>query len=379
MLSCTAAETPVHREMTEPSIAQEAGRNPGDLPELLLEWYDRHRRILPWRTPPGGCPDAYCVWLSEIMLQQTTVTTVKPYFEAFLRRWPTVHDLAAAALDDVLHAWQGLGYYARARNLHKCAVTVSRDMGGRYPDTEAALRELPGIGPYTAAAVAAIAFDRPATVLDGNVERVMARLHGVSEPLPGVKPRLRILAAQLTPRRRPGDYAQAIMDLGATVCTPKRPACTTCPWSEPCLARESGRPELLPKRSPRPVRPVRRGVAFWVMRSDGAVLLRRRAERGLLGGMMEVPSTAWRARSWSEAEARKAAPVAAEWRVLPGVVRHGFTHFELKLKIWAGRIDTSDGVEGVWCPVDRFGDYALPTLMKKVVAHASEFQARAWD
>ena len=341
-----------------------------DLAARLLLWYDRHRRAMPWRAPPGTRAEPYAVWLSEVMLQQTTVAAVGPYFSAFMARWPTVHALAGAGLDEVLHAWQGLGYYARARNLHECARIVSREMGGRFPDTEPALRALPGIGAYTGAAIAAIAFDRPSTVVDGNVERVTARLRGVDAPLPGSKGRLRDLAAALTPATRAGDYAQAIMDLGATICTPRRPACAICPWCEACVARARGDPETLPRREPRRARPLRRGVAFWLRRADGSVLLRRRPARGLLGGMMEVPSTDWCEGGVGEAEIRAAAPVAVEWRRLPGAARHGFTHFELELEVLTADIDGGAAVEGVWCPLHRLGEHALPTAMKKVIAHA---------
>jgi A/G-specific adenine glycosylase len=335
----------------------------------LLAWYDRHRRTLPWRAAPGAAADPYHVWLSEIMLQQTTVATVGPYFAKFLKRWPEVSALAAAELDDVLHAWAGLGYYARARSLHACARHVHGELDDRFPDAEAALRELPGIGAYTAAAIAAIAFGRRAVVVDGNVERVMARLFAVETPLPAAKPTLRAHADSLTPTARPGDYAQAVMDLGATICAPRRPRCTECPWAGICAARRAGVTENLPRRAPKAERPTRHGVAFWIERADGAVLLRRRPARGLLGAMMEFPSTEWRARKWSAATARKQAPVDAEWTSLPGQVRHGFTHFRLELDVMAGRVDDGDA-DGVWCPPDRFGDYALPTLMRKVAAHA---------
>lgn len=345
---------------------------PTDIPaRKLLAWYDRHRRTLPWRAAPGAAADPYHVWLSEIMLQQTTVVTVGPYFAKFLKRWPDVGGLAAAELDDVLHAWAGLGYYARARNLHACARHVRDRLDGRFPDDEAALRALPGIGAYTAAAVAAIAFGRRAVVVDGNVERVMARLFAVETPLPVAKSVLRAHADSLTPTARPGDYAQAVMDLGATVCAPRKPRCPECPWAGICAARRAGVAESLPRRAPKPERPTRHGVAFWIERADGAVLLRRRPARGLLGAMMEFPSTEWRARKWSTAAARKQAPVDAEWTPLPGPVRHGFTHFRLELDVLAGRVDNGDrGADGVWCPPDRFGDYALPTLMRKVAAHA---------
>ena len=343
---------------------------PAASPAALLAWYDRHRRVLPWRAAAGERPDPYRVWLSEIMLQQTTVATVGRYFVAFLERWPTVEALAAADLDAVLHAWQGLGYYARARNLHRCARTVAADHGGRFPDTEEGLRALPGVGRYTAAAIAAIAFGRRATVVDGNVERVVARLHAVEAAMPAAKPTLYGLAAALTPAQRAGDFAQAMMDLGATVCTPRSPRCGLCPWADACRARAAGIAEALPRRAEKAARPVRHGVAFWIARADGSVLLRRRAEEGLLGGMIEVPSTDWRAAPWTEAEAVRHAPAGAGFRPLPGVVRHVFTHFALELRVMAAAAHAAPAEAGFWCPIDRFGEHAFPTVMKKVVRHA---------
>jgi A/G-specific adenine glycosylase len=338
--------------------------------ERLLAWYDRHRRRLPWRALPGEAADPYRVWLSEIMLQQTTVVTVGPYFERFLERWPTVRALAASPLDDVLQVWAGLGYYARARNLHACAQAVVSEHGGRFPDSEAGLRALPGIGAYTAAAVAAIAFDRQAGVMDGNIERVLTRLHAIADPLPAIKPALRQLATDLTPAARPGDYAQAMMDLGATLCTPRKPACSLCPLTEACAARRAGNQEDYPAKQAKPERPLRRGVVFWTMRGDGAVLLRRRPEKGLLGGMIEVPSTDWTVAPVDLASARGAAPIAAPWRVLDGLVTHGFTHFQLELTVMAAKVRLGDPKLGIWCPLDRIGEQALPTLFRKVVRHA---------
>jgi len=332
----------------------------------LLAWYDRHRRKLPWRAPPGIPPDPYRVWLSEIMLQQTTVPTVEPYFDRFVARWPDISALAAASLDEVLQLWQGLGYYARARNLHACARTLVKRQGGGFPEEAGALRALPGIGDYTAAAIAAIAFDRRGAAVDGNVERVLARLYKVVEPLPAARARLRALATALVPDRRAGDFAQALMDLGATICTPRRPRCVLCPWRICCLAAASGRPEDLPVRGEKSERPLRYGVAFWLTRADGAVLLRRRPENGLLGGMTGVPSTPWRSAPWSFAEALQAAPAEVAWSPLPGVVRHGFTHFLLELVVLTG----TGAAEGIWSPVERLGDHPLPTLMKKVARHA---------
>ncbi|MFO0995628.1 MAG: A/G-specific adenine glycosylase [Alphaproteobacteria bacterium] len=347
------------------------------LARRLLRWYDAHRRRLPWRALPGEGSDPYRVWLSEIMLQQTTVAAVKPYFEDFLKRWPRIEDLARAEIDDVLARWQGLGYYARARNLHRCARLLCERHGGVFPESEAQLRTLPGIGAYSAAAIAAIAFGQRAVVVDGNVERVMARLHGLTIPLPKAKARIRVLADSLTPARRTGDYAQAIMDLGATVCTPRKPACDRCPWSRACAARASGSPEALPRRLKKKARPLRRGVAFWAVRSDGAVLLRRRREAGLLGGMMEIPSTDWRAGAWTHEAARPLAPLPARWRDLDGIVRCGFTHFDLELTVLAARVPNGRAApKGTfWWPLDRLGEQALPTVMKKVVAHARAAEA----
>ncbi|MEE2997005.1 MAG: A/G-specific adenine glycosylase [Pseudomonadota bacterium] len=348
------------------TFRNETNLNLEELSLTLLAWYDCHRRVMPWRALPGETPEAYAVWLSEIMLQQTTVATVGPYFERFLARWPTLTDLAAADLDDVLHAWAGLGYYARARNLHKCANVVVADLGGKFPDTEAELLKLPGIGPYTAAAVAAIAFGRRATVMDGNVERVMARLFAVGDPLPGSKLRLKKLADRLTPNVRCGDYAQATMDLGAMICSPTAPACGTCPWHEACEGRARGIAEGLPKKLRKKERPTRRGIAYWVVAEDGSVLLRRRPERGLLGGMMEIPSTEWREGDWPDDQANSA-PVVADWQPVTGIVRHSFTHFHLELRIRAAPLAGKPDLGGVWCHMDAFGDYALPTVMKKVV------------
>ena len=303
------------------------------------------------------------------MLQQTTVATVGPYFTRFLERWPDVNALAAAPLDDVLHAWQGLGYYARARNLHACARAVVERHGGTFPATEAELLTLPGIGAYTAAAVAAIAFNQKAAPVDGNIERVMARLYAVTTPLPEAKPELRALAAAMVPPARPGDFAQAAMDLGATICTPKSPKCVLCPWRDPCRARREGIAESLPARQPKRAKPLRRGVAFWITRGDGAVLLRRRIEKGLLGGMMEVPSTDWRVAGWDIKEAEKLSPISARWTALPDVVRHSFTHFDLELQVLIGKTRATKA-EGVWVQPDALGTQALPTVMKKVIAFA---------
>ncbi len=357
----------------------------------LLAWYDRHARTLPWRVPPaaraaGQRPDPYLVWLSEIMLQQTTTVAAAPYFQRFVERWPSVEALAAAPLEEVLTVWAGLGYYARARNLHACARVVAGERGGRFPDGEAELRRLPGIGPYTAAAIAAIAFDRPAAVVDGNVERVLARLFAVEAPLPDAKPALRELAAETTPERRPGDYAQAVMDLGATVCLPRKPRCLLCPLGDRCAAHAQGRAADLPRRRAKAARPRRHGVIFWLARADGAVLVQRRPERGLLGGMMEFPSTPWRGAPWPPEEALAAAPAVVDWRALPGRVRHVFTHFELELEVWSGRAagpgkvdpDKVDPGKGRrWVEPAALGGEALPSVMAKVATHVLERLATA--
>ncbi len=335
----------------------------------LLRWFDRHARALPWRAPPGVRPDPYRVWLSEIMLQQTTVAAVTPYFERFLARWPDVGALAAASLDEVLVAWQGLGYYARARNMVKCARAVMDEHGGVFPDDAEALRALPGIGPYTAAAIAAIAFGRPETVVDGNVERVIARLHAVEAPLPAAKAELGRLAARLTPKTRPGDYAQAMMDLGATLCTPRGPKCGLCPVEAACAARALGRAEDFPRRARRAPKPVRRGTAWFAVNERGEVLLRRRPADGLLGGMMEVPSSPWREGAGPEPDLPDG---VGRWRVLKTPIGHVFTHFRLELTVAWARMAAGDGEllapGGVWAAPEALHGYALPTVQKKVCA-----------
>lgn len=341
------------------------------LSRSLLDWYDRHRRVLPWRAPAGRRSDPYHVWLSEIMLQQTTVAAAGPYYARFLRRWPTVMDLAAADLDQVLTEWAGLGYYARARNLHACAKTVVDRHGGQFPADRDALRALPGIGDYTSGAIAAIAFDIRAAAVDGNAERALSRLYAVEAPMPAAKPELRALGEAMVPADRPGDFAQALMDLGATICTPRKPACTICPWRTSCIASARGIAETLPRKAEKAERPVRYGVAFWLTDSTGAVLLRRRPEKGLLGGMIEVPSTGWGPAMPTRATALKAVPIAADWSPLPGQVRHVFTHFELNLAVWtAGLSEGAERISGLWVTPDRFGEHALPSVMQKVVRHA---------
>ena len=346
-----------------------------DAGEALLDWYDLFGRQLPWRVRPedwarGVRPDPYRVWLSEIMLQQTRVTAVIPYFNAFLRRWPTVEALANAPVEAVMASWAGLGYYARARNLHACSRQVASRHDGCFPAREEELRALPGIGLYTAAAVAAIAFNEPAVPVDGNVERVMARFHGVQDPLPGANRKLRSLALSLAPSPRPGDLAQALMDLGATVCTPRKPDCPRCPLRSHCKAHRNGWEAQLPRRVPRRVRPVRRGVAYLAMRRDGAVWLVRRPAEGLLGGMLGLPGTAWTTGGPTEKEASGAAPFFAPWRKLDGEVSHVFTHFELRLSVRAAIVDGDpDMPDGRWVAAHGLDREALPKAMKKAVEH----------
>lgn len=332
-----------------------------EMAERLLAWYDRSARRLPWRVPPGSAAraDPYRTWLSEVMLQQTTVAAVGRYFAEFTRRWPTVAALAAAPDAEVMAAWAGLGYYARARNLLACARTVARDHGGRFPETEAGLAALPGIGPYTAAAVAAIAFGRPAVVMDGNVERVMARLHAVTEPLPAAKPRLKALAAALTPDRRPGDYAQAVMDLGATLCTPRSPACGICPWRDACDGCRLGIAAGLPAKTAKAAKPVRLGIAYVAVRPDGAVLLETRPPHGLLGGMLGLPGT-----GWAEAPPSPAPPAPGGWQAL-GEVRHTFTHFHLVLAVQGAMV--AAGTPGDFHPWTSGLGGRLPTVMRKAL------------
>ena len=308
------------------------------------------------------------------MLQQTTVATVGDYFRRFVERWPTIDALAAAPIDEVLSAWAGLGYYARARNLHACALAVAGPHGGRFPEDEAGLRALPGIGPYTAAAIRAIAFDHKASAVDGNVERVIARLFAIDTPLPDAKIEITARAAELVPDERAGDYAQAMMDLGATVCTPRKPLCVICPLGRGCRALKLGIAETLPKRSPKAEKPTRRGLAFVLARKDGAILLRKRPTKGLLGGMDEVPSSPWREGKFIADQAMGAAPVPARWQILDGLVRHTFTHFHLELTVARATATTGRLAElapgTTWCTVDRMTERALPTVMRKVIAHA---------
>ena len=334
----------------------------------LLAWYDRHRRALPWRALPGQAPDPYRVWLSEIMLQQTTVATVAPYYERFLARFADVHALARADEEAVMQAWAGLGYYARARNLHACARAVAE--AGGFPTTLDGRRALPGIGPYTAAAIGSIAFAIPVVPVDGNVERVTARVFAIEAELPAAKREIDAAAARLGDNpdaiARPADFTQALFDLGATICTPTSPSCVLCPWRTPCAARSRGIAAELPRKAVKRARPMRHGAHFWLTDNAGNVLLRRRPPRGLLGGMTELPGTPWRATPWTEAEALAHAPMPAQWH-LGGTARHGFTHFELAIDVYIAQVADIAG-EGFLRPVTGLAHEALPSVMRKCVA-----------
>lgn len=333
----------------------------------VLGWYDVNRRDLPWRAPAGQGADPYHVWLSEIMLQQTTVPAVRNYFARFLERWPTVADLSEAPLDDVMHAWAGLGYYARARNLHRCAQAVVREHGGRFPADVQGLRALPGVGDYTAAAIAAIAFGQPAGPVDANIERVVSRLAAITEPVSPAKTTVRRAAAALEARERPGDWAQALMDLGSAICTARAPKCLLCPAVEWCRAQAMGEPEALPVKAPKAARPLRTGIVYWLERPDGAVLLRKRPARGMLGGLWEFPSAGWDHRA-AEASDPAIEALASAWETQPGRISHGFTHFEVELQVRTGTAHPGVNLpeETCWSTHSGLADLALPTLMKKV-------------
>jgi len=342
--------------------------------EKILGWYDQNRRHLPWRSAPDVIANPYHVWLSEIMLQQTTVITVKPYFEDFLERWPQLNDLASASLDDVLHLWQGLGYYARARNLHKCANIIISEYGGNFPENENDLLKLPGIGPYTAAAIVAIAFGKKATPIDGNIERVITRLFAILEPIPLSKKKLGELACAMTPDDRAGDFAQSLMDIGATICTPKNPICKLCPLIGECAAESEGIANDLPTRAPKRSKPTREGVIFWLTNDKGEVLLRRRPEKGLLGGMVELPSSDWQENHRPLKESLSEAPAEVDWQILPGKVKHTFTHFHLELDVAIGHCSKPKSIRGIWTNTSNFNEYALPTVIKKVVSHTLKYK-----
>ena len=352
-------------------VSKQKKNTPRPDPQDLLAWYDKNRRDLPWRAKAGCAANPYHVWLSEIMLQQTTVVTVKPYFEKFINRWPTLKKLAAADEAEILTQWAGLGYYRRARMLYRCAQEVMRQYKGQFPSDQKELRALPGIGDYTAAAIASIAFDRHANVVDGNVERVVSRIFAVQDPMPTSKNEVRHQAAGLLPSDRYGDYAQALMDLGATVCTPRNPKCDLCPWAVTCIGRRLGVAEALPRKMPKAAKPVRMTTAFVLLNNKGQILLRRRPDQGLLAGMMEVPSSAWiDDADHAVTDVRHEAPVDAEWGVVPGQVRHIFTHFELRVTILIARKSCGGVPESKWVALDHLGDEALPSLMHKIIRHA---------
>jgi A/G-specific adenine glycosylase len=330
----------------------------------LLAWYDAHARALPWRAAPGtNAPDPYRVWLSEVMLQQTTVAAVAPQFARWVARWPDIASLAAADEADVMSAWAGLGYYARARNLVACARVVVRDHGGQFPASEAALRKLPGIGDYTAAAIAAIAFGQRAVVVDANVERVVARLFALEAPLPGARPEIRRLTERIAPEARAGDFAQACMDLGATICTSRRPRCLLCPLRSDCAGFASGAPERFPLRAVKKARPGRFGTMFW-LECERKVLLVRRPPQGLLGGMRALPTGPWAA----EPPGLAGAPAELGWHIHEKAVQHVFTHFRLECQLASARADAHTGpAAGEWWPIDRLGEAGLPSVFRKAV------------
>ena len=342
------------------------------LQENLLTWYDTHQRVLPWRAISGHNPNPYHVWLSEIMLQQTTVATVKDYFCRFVTRWPVMQDLANATLDEVFHNWQGLGYYSRARNLHNCARMLVRDFKGILPHDETVLLKLPGIGPYTAAAIAAIAYDQPVVPMDGNVVRVLSRFFALETPLPALKSEVQALVKKMVPSHRSGDFAQSLMDLGATVCRPRNPLCVSCPLQESCKGYRQGIAAQLPYPALKGIKPRRYGIVFWVENNEGDILLEKRPDKGLLAGLVGLPTTLWRDTPWLEPDLLKAeTPASVEaWEYLPEIVRHTFTHFHLELTIAKGRANARQN--GFWSSLENLKSHALPTVMKKVIRAVME-------
>jgi A/G-specific adenine glycosylase len=348
------------------ALASEAKRKA--IVARVLAWWDLHRRALAWRAQPGETPDPYRVWLSEVLLQQTTAQAATPYYQAFIAKWPTVEDLAAAPVDAVMSAFAGLGYYSRARNLHACAKEIARG-GGRFPSEEAELRTLPGVGAYTAAAVAAIAFNRQTAPVDGNIARVLARLIAVEKPIAQARSELGVAARALAPSQRAGDFAQALMDIGATLCRPRNPACGSCPLAQDCAAFQAGAPDAYPHRAAAKARPRRQGAVFFARRRDGAFLARRRPSRGLLASTVELPGTPWTNKGPNGALAG-AAPVAALWRRLPGEVEQVFTHFALKLTVYAAEFDDGAPAGCFWVAPDAIHTVGFSSMMRKAVEHA---------
>ncbi|HYW16672.1 MAG TPA: A/G-specific adenine glycosylase [Allosphingosinicella sp.] len=344
-----------------------------DASDALLRWFAVDKRRLPWRVEGTERPDPYRIWLSEIMLQQTTVAHASPYFEAFTRRWPKVEALASAPDEEVMAAWAGLGYYARARNLLACARKVASELGGRFPDHEEGLRELPGVGRYTAAAIASIAFGRRAVVVDSNVERVVARLFAVETALPAAREEIYSLAGSITPETGAGDFAQAMMDLGSAICTPRSPDCGRCPLARHCVARSSGQPQLYPRKAPKPPRPRREGIAYW-LEHEGHVLLVRRPARGLLGGMLGLPTDSEGVPPEASWPTDSSWPADLSW-IEAGSVDHVFTHFALTMKLLCA--DAAERPSGTWWPIERIGEAGLPTLFAKLASRGAEWRTAA--
>ncbi|MCW8915024.1 MAG: A/G-specific adenine glycosylase [Magnetovibrio sp.] len=340
--------------------------SPHTLSRKLLKWFGAHaRQDLPWRSAPCGERDPYMVWLAEIMLQQTTCAAVIPYFENFTRKWPTVKALAKADTDEVMHAWAGLGYYARARNMVKCAKDVAEQRQGQFPRAEEDLIELPGIGPYTAAAIAAIAFNGPSAPVDGNVIRVLTRLYAISDVMPANKAVVGEFAKAMLPKEHSGDFAEALMDLGATVCKPKNPKCKDCPWEADCMACIQDEATTYPKKAPKVEKPTRHGWVFWIENTEGRVLLERRPEKGLLGGMIGFPGTLWQDQVLSAEQAARQAPELGDWKRSEAQISHTFTHFHLRLNVLVFHLDKD--WDGLWSRPSDFGTHALPSVMQKIV------------
>jgi A/G-specific adenine glycosylase len=348
------------------ALASEAKRKA--IVARTLAWWDRCRRTLPWRAEPGETPDPYRVWLSEVLLQQTTARAATPYYQAFIAKWPRVEDLAAASIEAVMSAFAGLGYYSRARNLHACAKEVAR-RGGRFPSEEAELRALPGVGAYTAAAIAAIAFGRQTAPVDGNIARVLARLLALEKPIASARGELAAAARGLAPSRRAGDLAQALMDIGATLCRPRNPACASCPLAEDCAAFRAGAPEAYPRRAEPKAKPRRQGAVFFAHRSDGAFLARRRPPHGLLASTIELPGTPWTSNGSDDCLV-DVAPVIAPWRRLPGEVEQVFTHFALRLTVYAAEFEGGAPAGCFWVALDTVGGAGFSSMMRKAVEHA---------